>query len=152
MSHLTLDPFPLGDLNLSGNLATHVMTALHGNGELLRLHVGSDVIDLDDPTHEVGVGAADVVGGFFDFFHALSIAWIPADLNRSCASVPTGFFCPSDTNPYQQKYNTTNPYRQPTQSIKQWRTYSLHIRALQYFSQTHEEFAILYNESVSIMM
>jgi len=51
-----------------------------------------------------------------------------------------------DTNPYQQKYNTTKPYRQPTQSIKQWCTYSLHIRALQYFSQTHEEFAILNNE------
>ena len=47
------------------------MTALHGDGELLRLHVGTDVVNLDDLTREGGPGTADVVVGFF---HALTIA------------------------------------------------------------------------------
>jgi hypothetical protein len=32
------------------------------------------VVDLGHPTREGGPGATDVVGGFVDFFHALSIA------------------------------------------------------------------------------
>jgi len=41
------------------------MTALHGNGELLRLHVGSDVVHLGDLTREGGPGTTDVeVSGF----------------------------------------------------------------------------------------
>jgi len=84
------------------------------------------VIDLDGPTHEVGPGPTDVEGRFGDLlFHAPRIAYPAANLNRSCASPSTGFFCPSDTNSYQQKYNTTNSDRQPTQSIKQWRTVSI---------------------------
>ena len=47
------------------------MTALHGNGELLVLHVGTDVVHLDGVTHEVGPGPTDVVGGFF---HAPNMA------------------------------------------------------------------------------
>ena len=47
------------------------MLTLETNSELLVLHVGTDVIDLDDPTREGGPGTADVVVGFF---HALTIA------------------------------------------------------------------------------
>ena len=49
------------------------MTALHCDGELLVFHVGTDVIDLNDPTREGGPGATDVVGGFF---HAPNMAHI----------------------------------------------------------------------------
>ena len=63
-SHLTLNPFPLGDLLSRRHLATHVMTALHGNGELLVLHVGSDVVHLGDLTREGGPGTTDVEVGF----------------------------------------------------------------------------------------
>ena len=53
------------------------MLPLETNGELLRLHVGSDVIDLDGPTHEVGPGPTDVEGGFGDLlFHAPNMAHI----------------------------------------------------------------------------
>ena len=72
-SHLTLDPFPLGDLLSGRHLAAHVMTALHCDGKLLIFHVGTDVIDLNDPTREGGVGPTDVVGGFF---HAPNMAHI----------------------------------------------------------------------------
>ena len=62
---LALDPFPLGDLLSRRRLAAHVMTALHGNGELLVLHVGSDMVHLGDLTREGGPGTADVeVSGF----------------------------------------------------------------------------------------
>ena len=64
LSHLTLDPFPLGDLLSSRNLATHVMLTLETNSELLVLHVGTDVIDLGHPTREGGVGTTDVEVGF----------------------------------------------------------------------------------------
>jgi hypothetical protein len=60
-----IDPFPLGDLHLSGHLSAHVVTALHCDGELLVFHVGTDVVNLNDPTREGGVGATDVVVGFF---------------------------------------------------------------------------------------
>ena len=41
------------------------MTALHCDGELLRLHVGSDVVHLGDLTREGGPGTTDVeVSGF----------------------------------------------------------------------------------------
>ena len=40
------------------------MLTLETDGELLVLHVGSDVIDLDDPTREGGPGATDVEVGF----------------------------------------------------------------------------------------
>ena len=63
-SHLTLDPFPFGDLDLRGNLTTTVVTLLHLDCKLLVVHVGSDVIDLDDPTREGGVGTTDVEVGF----------------------------------------------------------------------------------------
>ena len=68
-----IDPFPLGDLHLCGHLTTHVMTALHCDGKLLVFHVGTDVIDLNDPTREGGVGPTDVVVGFF---HAPNMAHI----------------------------------------------------------------------------
>jgi len=64
-SHLTLDPLPLGDLLSGRHLAAHVMTALHCDGELLVLHVGTDVVHLGDLTREGGPGATDVeVSGF----------------------------------------------------------------------------------------
>ena len=103
------------------------------------------VTTLGEDLLSVGVGN---VG----FDHAGMMAWIRGQWGKWCAPARLSQPLSSDTNPYRQKYNTTNSDRQPTQSIKQWRTYSLHIRALQYFSQTHEEFAILYNEPVSIMM
>jgi len=71
-----IDPFPLGNLLSRRHLAAHVMSALHGNGKLLIFHVGSDVVHLNDPTREGGPGATDVVGGFFDFFHAPNMAHI----------------------------------------------------------------------------
>ena len=49
------------------------MTALHCDGELLVFHVGTDVIDLNDPTREGGPGPTDVVVGFF---HAPNMAHI----------------------------------------------------------------------------
>ena len=62
---LALDPFPLGDLLSRRHLTAHVMTALHCDGKLLRLHVGSDVVDLGDLTREGGPGTTDVeVSGF----------------------------------------------------------------------------------------
>ena len=64
LSHLTLDPFPFGDLDLRGNLTTTVVTLLHLDCKLLVVHVGTDVIDLNDPTREGGVGATDVEVGF----------------------------------------------------------------------------------------
>jgi len=69
-----IDPFPLGDLHLSGHLTPTVVTLLHLNGKLLGFHVGSDVVNLNDPTREGGPGATDVVGGFFDFFHDTMMA------------------------------------------------------------------------------
>jgi len=50
------------------------MTALHGNGKLLVLHVGTDVIDLNDPTREGGPSATDVeVSGFV---HESMMPWL----------------------------------------------------------------------------
>ena len=72
-SHLTLDPFPLGDLLSRRHLTPTVVTLLHLNGKLLGFQVGTDVIDLNDPTREGGPGPTDVVGGFF---HAPNMAHI----------------------------------------------------------------------------
>ena len=41
------------------------MLTLETDGELLVLHVGTDVIDLDGPTREGGPGATDVEGSGF---------------------------------------------------------------------------------------
>ena len=65
MSHLTLDPFPLGDLLGSRHLAAAIVTLLHLNGELLVLHVGSDMVHLGDLTREGGPGTTDVEGSGF---------------------------------------------------------------------------------------
>ena len=86
------------------------MLPLKTDGELLVLHVGSDVVHLDGVTHEVGPGPTDVVGGFFELFvHETMMApqrrfwgkwWTPAQLSQ-----PLSF----DTISYQQKYNATKP-------------------------------------------
>jgi len=80
---LALDPFPLGDLLGGRHLTAHVMTALHGNGELLVFHVGTDVVNLGDLTSEGGPGTTDVeVSGFV---HAVIIgtgsgaSWVRVD-------------------------------------------------------------------------
>jgi len=71
-----IHPFPFRDLLGRGDLPTAVVLLLQCDSVVLVFHVGTDVIDLDDPTREGGPGPTDVEGGFgiADFFHAPKIA------------------------------------------------------------------------------